>query len=192
MRSVIMAGGRSTRLGDDIEKSLLRLCGMTLLERAVGSMRNSSAEEPIVAVSKWTPNTAKHAMDLGLEIINTPGKNYHDDTLILIDELDEFISLNVDVPFVGSNHIDYLLSNRRSGESMACMLPVELARSEIFTQSVFSAEDGSRYIWIGLNFVTASEVTDYLPMDDPLLAININTLSDLRIAEDLLVRKGGR
>lgn len=191
MIAVIMAGGRSSRMGARTEKPLLRLGKETLLERTVAAIKGSRAGEIVVATTPATPRTSRFAIKMGLAVFETPGKDYHEDVYCLLDKFGSYLSVNVDIPFISSKAIDMLLSGAKK-VSLACALPKESVSYPVAEESVGKGKDGRDYVWVGLNYVTKSEETDILVLDDELLAININTPLDLALALKVSSEMGGR
>lgn len=185
MIAVIMAGGKSTRMGKRMEKPVLRLGKEALLERSAKAVKGSRATDFIVATTPSTPKTTKLAIRRGYAVLETPGMDYHDDVYFLLDRIGPYISLNADIPFITSNAIDKLISKSKN-ESIACVLPREKVTYPVDDDSVGIGKDGKSYIWIGLNYVTPSKETDLLVMEDERLAININTPLDLAFAWNIL------
>lgn len=189
MKTVIMAGGKSSRLGVNREKALLSLGGATLLERSVAAVRKSEASDCLIAISNHTPRTEQFAKKRGLDIIETPGHGYHEDALFLLEHLGCFLSINVDIPFISADAINKL--HLQTGEaSIACVVPLSLVTFQLSEQSIFAPEEGKKFVWIGLNYVTPSPKTGYLILEDALLALNVNTLEDMSLAEKMLSRDG--
>jgi len=190
---VVMAGGKSSRMGARIEKPLLRLGKQTLLERTISAIGDSKVGEVMVATTPATPKTAKFAIKKGLAVIETPGKDYHEDVYFLLGRLGPYLSVNADIPFIDGKSIDLLLSKARK-KSIACVIPLTSVPFPVSDDSVGKGEDGVEYVWIGLNYVTPSPETDILVMEDESLAMNINTPLDLALASKMFSerkREGG-
>jgi adenosylcobinamide-phosphate guanylyltransferase len=185
LKAVIMAGGKASRLGGNREKALLEVRGRSLLSRAANALRVDGIDEIVVAVTKATPRSKELAKKLGLSVLPTGAKGYHEDTLELLDTFGSFVSLNVDIPFIRSEHVRKLLE-ASDKESLAAVIPASIAIREPDKESVGDDGTGTSVIWIGLNFVTTNPETSYLNYDDPLLSININTDEDLAFARKLI------
>jgi adenosylcobinamide-phosphate guanylyltransferase len=186
--AVIMAGGKSSRMGYGIEKPLLKLGRETLLERTVAAIRNSRAGDIVVATTPATPKTGEFAIEKGLAVLETPGNDYHEDVYFLLDKFGPYLSVNADIPFIDEKAINLLLSKAKK-KSIACVIPRASVSYPFSDDSTGKGEDGVEYIWIGLNFVTSSPDTDILVMDNELLAININTPLDLALAAKMLCER---
>lgn len=189
MITVIMAGGKSSRMGSRVEKPLLRLGKETLLERTVAAITESRAGEIIVATTPATPKTSKFAIKKGFAVIETPGKDYVEDVYFLLDKFGSYLSVNSDIPFIDKQAINFLLSNIKK-KSIACVIPKDSVHYPISDDSIGKGEEGDEIVWIGLNYVTPTPETDLLYMKDGLLAININTPFDLALALKILRERG--
>lgn len=175
-------------MGFGVEKPLLKLGKQTLLERSVAAVGGSTADDLIISTTPWTPKTSGFAIRRGWAVLETPGADYHDDVYFLLDRIGSYISINVDIPFITPEAINRLISKAKE-DSIACVIPRESVRIPVVKDSLGEGKDGREYVWIGLNYVTASKDTDLLAMDDEKLAININSPQDLALAQQLLPRE---
>ena len=184
MMGVIMAGGRANRLRTGREKGLLKIGGRTLLERAARALEVDGIKERSVAVTDWTKETAQLADTLGLSTTRTMGRGYHEDVLELLDSLDKFVSLNVDVPFANRSHVERIIAVGRE-DSLAAVIPRSIALIEPDSESIVRHERLGELVWVGLNLVTPEPEISFVVYDDPLLSINVNTKEDLAFAEQV-------
>ena len=188
MKGIIMAGGRASRLGGKKEKALLKIGGKTLLSRAADALAVEGIDEILVAFTTNTPSTHELAEKTGLSVFQTGAEGYHEDIIELLKAFGPFTSLNVDVPFVGRQHVRRLLAG--SGEeSVAAVVPASIAIREPDADSVGDDGRGRRVIWVGLNYVTRRPRTSLLTFDDPMLTVNINTEEDLAFARRVLANQ---
>jgi len=183
-----MAGGKATRFRSSEEKAVLEIGGRTLLERSVAALKDGGVDDVSVAVSPRNPRTIELAKRLGIATIETRGEGYHRDILQLLAEQSNFISLNVDVPFVKGSHVKKL-TDAIEEHSIACVVPACVSAIRPEQDSIMIDGEGTLMLWVGLNFVTTSPETSLLIYDDPLLTINVNTEKDLlaarKLAQDL-------
>ena len=184
MIAIVMAGGRASRFANRVEKAVLDVGGRTLLERSLSALDDSRIEEIMVAVTKRVPETKKLARELGASVIETAGTNYHEDVLQLLEAHSRFLSLNVDVPFIRSNHLRGLGGDDKS-ISEALVVPFETSLMKPDEASTLRDSLGRRLVWVGLNWVTKSEDMHLKIVDDPFLTVNINNESDLAFARKL-------
>ena len=189
MKAFIMAGGKATRFGVPVEKGVLEVGGRTMLERAASTLRGAGIDHVFAAVTNATPATADLAKRVGVRPVLTGGHGYHDDILELLDEDDEFVTLNVDTPLVATNHVKALLPNAGRG-SVTTVVPATLAISSPRKESLIRDADGSNMICVGLNIVTSNPDICLLVLDDSLLTVNVNDEQDLALANRLAERHG--
>jgi GTP:adenosylcobinamide-phosphate guanylyltransferase len=188
LKAVIMAGGRAQRFKTPVEKATLIVRGRTLLERSAAALSVKGIDEIKVAGTRRTTETHRLARKLGLELLETEGKGYHEDVLEMLRTLGSFVSLNVDVPFVAKKDIRELMASI-GDRSIASVAPAELAMGKPSPDSVMVDPKGREMIWLGFNYVTKRPDTDLLVFEDPILTININNEEDLAFAEMMARRK---
>ena len=98
---VIMAGGRSSRMGR--EKPVLKVGGVPMLLRVYSEAEKVG--ETVVALSKSTPKTRELCLREGISFVETPGNGYVEDVKWLLREFGPFISVSADLPFVKASDI---------------------------------------------------------------------------------------
>lgn len=190
MKAVIMAGGRATRFDGEVEKALLEVGGRRLMQRSVEALRQDRLSGILVAVSPHTPRTRVEAKRAGLGIIETLGKGYHQDVMELLEKLGgNFLTLNVDVPFITEHHVAEILRSF-DGNSLAAVVPTSRVAVRPRTESVGVDSAGEPFTWVGLNIVTPNPETRTIVFDDPFLAVNINDEGDLVRANRIASEKG--
>ena len=188
MMAVIMAGGRSTRFRSKVEKAMLSVGGRLLLERAIEALQVDGISEVVVAVSPHVPETRREAERRGLRVIDTAGEGYHEDVTRILEDTDAFLTINVDVPFVGRSHIERLL-DEYDGGSVAAVVDLPGGETVPYDESTVVTDDGRRLVWVGLNIVTPEPKTRMVRLDDPLLAVNVNDEEDLARADSIALAK---
>lgn len=182
MIAIILAGGRSSRFGG-VEKPLLEIGDMNLIDYVINAVRNSAIKEFVVAVSKNTPKTTEYCKLQGFNIIHTPGKGYHEDIKALLEHYPVFVSVASDIPFLTSWIIDALLKTYK-GYSIIGAIPLSLVHKSIKPSYVFKYRN-ELLMAIGINVVTKSKKSKIKKFRDPLLAININTPQELDFARKI-------
>lgn len=169
---VILAGGRSTRMGR--EKPVLKVNGRPMLLRVYEEA--SKVDETLVALSRNTPKTKELCLREGIPFIETPGKGYVADVGWLLDELGPFISSSADIPFVKPSDF-YAIKKAFDGRtSLTGVLPLEKVPKDLKPPTYRG------YAVVGLNAV-GFEGEEFFELSNPLLALNVNTPEDLRLAE---------
>ena len=101
MISLIMAGGRASRLGG-IEKPLLRICGKVVIDVVIDVAKNFS-REVYVAVSPHTRKVKEWVSRRGdVYVVETPGQGYSKDIEYSLNIIGRFpvLTLPADMPFI--------------------------------------------------------------------------------------------
>ena len=169
---IILAGGKSTRMGQ--EKPVLKVAGKQMLLRVY--VETEKVGEVLVAISKNTPKTRELCIREGISFIETPGKGYVQDIQWLLHELGPFVSVSADIPFVKASDF-WLIEKAFNGRtSLTGVLPLKLVPKDLHPV-VYRG-----YAIVGLNTV-GTEEEEFLELSNPLLALNVNTPEDLKLAE---------
>ncbi|MCL2157048.1 MAG: NTP transferase domain-containing protein [Methanobrevibacter sp.] len=209
-----MAGGKGTRLKSNIEKPLFKFKSHTLIEHVLYNLSKSKYIEKIVVVtSPHTPKTTEfitkkiknnlsnlnnlthHHKKIIYENILSPGKGYIEDLSFLLDKFeknsknDVLLIINVDLPFITSNIIDYVLEEYFKSEKMALSVHVPVAIFNKFgIKPSYVLND---FVPSGLNILTSQnieQIEEKLIIPRVELALNINTLEDIHLANEILKR----
>jgi len=189
LKGIVMAGGAASRFGRKVEKGVLMVGERTLLERAVSALSGPGIDSVAVATTHKTPETSRLAKGLGLEVMTTPGKDYHEDILEILRDHDRFVCLNVDVPFVTSAHVTSMIT-RSTTRSVAAVVPHELSFVPPEPGSVMIGPDGQMMIWVGLNIVSDDADTGLVVLDEGLLCVNVNDDDSLGMADRIARERG--
>jgi len=189
MIAIILAGGKSSRLGEGKEKTLIKIGGKRLIDLVVESVQESKAEVFLVAISKNTPKTEEYCKLMNYKTIETPGRGYHEDLQYLLLRYPEFVSITCDIPFLKAEHINAIIdfyndfgNSNSNSNSITGAVPLDIIPPDVVPSYVFEHE-GRKLVAVGLNIVTGSRKDFSFIFNDPLLAININTPLDLEIAK---------
>ena len=195
MIAIILAGGKSSRLGEGKEKALIKIdrsgseseTQKRLIDLVVENVRDSKAEEFLVAISKNTPKTAEYCKSQDYVLLETPGKGYHVDLRYLLARYPEFVSVACDIAFLKPAHINsiidfYIHNDSGGGNSITGAVPQDIIPPYVVPSYVFE-HDGRKLVAVGLNIVTKGRKSLPFVFNDPLLAININTPRDLEIVK---------
>ncbi|AJC72047.1 MAG: NTP transferase domain-containing protein [Thermococcus sp.] len=168
---IIMAGGRSSRMGR--EKPVLKVGGVPMLLRIY--YEAEKAGETVVALSRNTPKTRELCLREGISFVETPGKGYVKDVMYLLREFGPFVSVSSDLPFVTVSDIAAVKKAFDGETSITGVLPLRLVPKDL-KPLLYKG-----YAIVGLNAVGA-EGERFFELSNPLLAINVNTPEELRLA----------
>jgi len=199
--AVIMAGGQGLRLGMG-EKPCVELLGKPLISYVIDSLERSSYIERIfVAVSPSTPNTEKFVNEKygdHIQAINTNGDNYVGDMVYAVESSnirEPVMIIMSDLPMVTPKLIDSIIEAYQDcgSSSMSVFVPISLCKKVgIRPDTVFNWE-GNLIVPAGINildgkFINEEQEYHNYMLDDPEIALNINTVDDMKRCEDLLMK----
>src|SRR5687768_9158320 len=109
-----MCGGRASRMQQvDMEKPLLKVDGVEMVERVISALASSDRFDRIVAaVSPNTPNTNEFLKSKGIETIETAGEGYSQDLSHLLSKLkpQKVVAVPGDIPLLNSQIVNEILN----------------------------------------------------------------------------------
>ncbi len=204
--AVVMCGGRASRMQQQqqggIEKPLLKVEGIAMVERVISALAGSDRFDRIVAaVSPNTHKTNEFLKSKGIETIETAGEGYSQDLSHLLSKLkpQKVVAVPGDIPLLNSQIVNEIL-NTIDEEEDDDRQEQEPAIS-IILEKGFVEEIGvkpsivlmNQYCHSGITiFNTMAVGTEpvkerYLVMNRKEIALNVNTKEELELAEKLLV-----
>ncbi|HJH31842.1 MAG TPA: nucleotidyltransferase [Methanosarcinaceae archaeon] len=199
MDAIVMAGGLGKRL-DMGEKPCIEVLGKPLISYVIDSLEGAKKIERIfVAVSPATPNTGKVVLnyyDGRVKVIMTGGGNYVGDMVYAVGSAgisEPVLIIMSDLPLISSDLIDSIISEyEKCGKpAMSVHVPISVCRSlGIRPDTVFN-RDGNLIVPTGINILDGKNIQqeqeDFnLILKIPELALNINTVDNLKRCKDLL------
>jgi adenosylcobinamide-phosphate guanylyltransferase len=197
--ALIMAGGKSKRMGLAVEKPLLLFLGKPLIDWVAEAV--SSAEkvsEFFIVTSANTSETEKHCKNKGWKVLRTDAKGYHDDLKQAINGAcfdDAVLTIPADLPALTGRFLDKVVNAFEfcGKEFLAVFVPIK--KREDLGLSV-SSIDEYKGIWhavAGVNIVNAKKIkeggkieTGAIITEETEVLLNINTLKDLEIADRIM------
>ncbi|HEY6755795.1 MAG TPA: NTP transferase domain-containing protein [Nitrososphaera sp.] len=208
MIAAVMCGGRASRMKQQqqqhqkqqqagMEKPLLRVDGVAMVERVISALASSDRFDRIIAaISPNTPKTNEFLKSKCIETIETAGEGYSKDLSQLLSKLkpDWVMAVPGDIPLLNSHIVNEIL------DSIADVQEHEPAIS-IIIEKGFVDGIGVKPSIIVLDQYCHSGITlfntrvvgtepvkeHYLVMNRKEIALNVNTREDLDLAEKLLV-----
>ena len=197
--AAIMCGGRASRMQQGgIEKPLLKVDGIAMVERVILALAGSGRFDRILAaISPNTPKTKELLKSKGIETIETPGEGYSNDLSYLLSKLkpQRVMVVPSDMPLLNSQIISEILdaidNSSRKGKGPAISIILEKGFVERTGAKPSIVVD--QYCHSGITiFNTMSVGTEpveeyYLVMNRKEIALNVNTKEELELAKKLLV-----
>ncbi|MFX1297997.1 MAG: NTP transferase domain-containing protein [Promethearchaeota archaeon] len=193
INALVMVGGKGTRMKKNIEKPLLKVNNISLIERIAFAIEESKLlEEGIFAVSPYTPKTRKFAIEKGYKILDTPGKEYHIDLkyAVIKCKLIKTLVVSGDLPFLTGELIDSIINiyRERSKPALSVVIPAKSLKKFELKPTWIIKYNNQEVIPAGINVIDGSlineeymEQTIYI-IENIRLFININTCADFKFA----------
>lgn len=197
--ALIMAGGKGSRMGLQIEKPLLPFLGKPLIDwvaEAVG--KSKSISEFCVVTSPNTPQTQKHCQIKGWKFVQSQADGYHNDlkqAVAKLGWLGPVLTLPSDVPAVTPQVLDKIVTEFENCDKdfLAVFVPIQ---SRLDLGLSISSTDEYQGIWYavsGVNIVNGRKIqgegkieTAAIVTNDTEVLLNVNTPKDLEIAEKIV------
>jgi adenosylcobinamide-phosphate guanylyltransferase len=197
-----MAGGKGTRMRLKEEKPLVRVCGKPVIKYVLQALKKSNnIDRIIVATTSHTPKTAKLMRQISVEVIETPGKDYVSDMgwVVKTLKLGVFLAIAADLPLVNSELINAIMERYVQCGKPALTVAVSLKTKTKLGMCIEYSfkENGQDMVPTGINVIDGTKRygdewldQDIYLLDCEELAVNINTVQELELAERLLKEKG--
>ena len=195
--AIVMAGGRGSRMGVSEEKPLVQVGGKPIIERVLFSLLNAKrVESVVVAVSDCTPRTARFAFKFPVRVAMTPGKGYIQDMQYLVKhlKLGKVLTVAADIPLITAGVIDEIVERYEccGKPALAVVAPLE-TKLKLGLGLEYSFQVGDKTVVpVGINVVDGRRIDEeeleqeVFLLDKVEVAVNINTLEELRLAESLV------
>lgn len=184
-----------------IEKPLLKVEGIVMVERVISALAGSDRFDRIVAaVSPYTQKTNEFLKSKGIETIETAGEGYSQDLSRLLSKLrpQKVMAVPGDIPLLDSQIVNEILNNiihddddRQEQEPAISIILEKGFVEEIGVKP--SIVLMNQYCHSGITiFNTMAVGTEpvkerYIVMNRKEIALNVNTKEELELAEKLLV-----
>jgi adenosylcobinamide-phosphate guanylyltransferase len=198
--ALVMAGGKGTRMKIKEEKPLIKVRGKPVIEYVLEALKNAKKiDRIIVATSNSTPKTTELMLQLGVEVIQTPGKDYVSDMGYVVQALKfgVFLAISADLPLVKPEMIDAVVNryDRCGKPALTVAVPLEIkAKLGMSIEYTFKMDDKD-VVPVGINVIDGNKRysdewldQDIYLMPEEELAVNINSVAELQLAERLLLK----
>lgn len=197
--ALVMAGGKGTRMSLSEEKPLLRVGGKPVIEHVLAALKNAKKVNSIVvAVSDYTPKTARLMPQFPVSVIKTPGKEYVSDMRYAVKSLNlhSVLAIGADLPLITGEVVDTIVENyERCGKpALSVVVPME-TKEKLGLGGEYAFKVGNmRVVPAGINVIDGRRI-DEEELDEEIclldrkeVAVNINTVQELRIAGSLFAK----
>lgn len=195
MLAVIMAGGAGSRLGRG-EKPLSLVCGRPMISYITDAFCSAGCV-PVVVVSPKTPMTANWCRAQDIPVIRTGGEGYIEDMVSAVRNLEVKTPLVIsvaDIPCITPAIITTIREAYRAcaKDALSTWVPADRVKSCRDGMPYHEQIGGTDACPAGVNILRGDgiereqEEFAFL-LDEPRLALNINTREDLVRAEAFLL-----
>jgi adenosylcobinamide-phosphate guanylyltransferase len=199
MDAIVMAGGFGQRLGMG-EKPCVELLGKPLITYVIDTLRAAkNIDRVFVAVSPVTPKTEIMLQERykgEVRVIRTFGGNYVGDMIYAVETAKATGPVMVimsDLPLLDPELIDFVIEMyREEGKpALSVYVPMDVCKEiGIRPDTVFN-KDGKLIVPVGVNILDSSQIQNEqedfnLILENPRLAINVNTAKDLQRCKNML------
>jgi adenosylcobinamide-phosphate guanylyltransferase len=195
MRALIMAGGAGIRLARG-EKPLIPVCGRPMISYITDAFRAAGCE-PVAVVSHKTPMTANWCRAHGIAIVRTGGDGFVEDMVSAVRILDEDTPLIIsvsDIPCITPVIIKTILRSYHDcgKDALSTWVPAHQVKTCRGGMPYHEQIGGIDACPAGVNILRgdsiAAEQEEFaLLLDEPRLALNVNTREDLARTEAFLM-----
>ena len=189
MISLIMAGGKGTRMNTKQEKLLLEYKKPVIMH-VVDALKNSNCFSRIIAAtSSNSPETEKTLRQSGVEIISTSGKDFVSDLNFVLRQLDDSVFITSgDLPLLDDKIIKQISENYNPKNVWTSIVTTNKFLNSIGINSEYTTKN-KEYVYSGISLVNASEINnlesieeDLVVIDDKRIGLNINTKDDYELS----------
>ena len=183
-----------------IEKPLLRVNGIAMVERVILALVSSDRFDRIVAaVSPNTPKTKELLKSKGIEIIETSGEGYSNDLSYLLSKLkpQRVMVVPSDLPLLNSQIVSEILDaidNSSSTKEHGPTISIVLEKGFVERTGAKPSIVLDQYCHSGITIFNTMSVVGTKPVEEYYwvmnrkeIALNVNTKKELELAKKLLV-----
>ncbi|MDR0797313.1 MAG: NTP transferase domain-containing protein [Nitrososphaerota archaeon] len=197
--ALIMAGGKGSRMGLDVEKPMLLFLDKPLINYVIAAVRQAkNITDFYVVTSSNTPNTEQHCKNMHCKVICTDAKGYHDDLKQAVHKTGltgPILTMPSDVPAITGIFLDKVVCEfEQCGKDfLAVFVPIK-KRLELGLS--ISSTDEYKGVWYavsGINVINGVMIqkdskieTNALITEETGVLLNINTLKDVEIAQKIV------
>ncbi len=180
------------------EKPLIQICGKPVIEYVLSALKKAKTiDRIIVATTEATTKTTKLMQKLNVIVVETPGKDYVSDMGYAARalKLGVFLAIAADLPLVRSEMIDAIVERyERCGKpALTVAVPLETKQKLGMCIDYSFKTDNHDAVPVGINVIDGRKRygdewldQDIMVLNHEELAVNINTVQELQLAEKLL------
>lgn len=187
MIGLVMCGGKGTRMQSQEEKLLLKY-KKPIIQHVISALEQSGCFSRIVcATSPNAPKTRQFVESLGVDTIETSGKDYTNDLNEALSKFREPVFVTSgDLPLLDAEIVKEIVKRANSKEPWTSVLVSKKFLDLVGTRlEYFVIYDNKEYAYTGISIVNPMEISEmnqvkesHIILDDKRIAINLNTKKD--------------
>jgi adenosylcobinamide-phosphate guanylyltransferase len=194
--ALVMAGGKGSRMTLKEEKPLLQVGGKPVIEHVLKALTKAKkVDSVVVAVSDYTPKTAKLLAKFHVSVIHTPGKEFVSDMGYAVRALNlqTVLAIGADFPLITAEVIDDIVEcyEQCGKPALSVAVPME-TKAKLGLSGKYGFElNGKRVVPAGINVIDGRRIDEEeleeetCVLDRKEVAVNTNTVQELQIAQEL-------
>jgi len=197
--ALIMAGGKGTRFGGDTEKPMAQFIGKPLIRRVIEATKESKRiAETYVAVTSYSPKTAKEAAEASVKVVETDGQGYHADLQQAVQDANlkcPVLIISADLPLLNGEFLDEIIEEyEESGKpALTVLIPEEAFREYGVSAVSLFEHDGKMYAVSGINIIDGQRILEEQEQEvivsrRPEAVFTVNSSKDFESAKNYLLR----
>lgn len=200
--ALITAGGRGTRIKEmGVEKPMVLLHGRPMIDHVLEQMMLVDEISSVyVSVSDNVPNTRRHLEQMGVNLLETSGTEYCHDLIQAAEGIaeDHIFICPADLPLLRAELVSDVVREflKRKEQSLTVGIPLEKALEFGVDVTFYENVAGQPLMPCGVSVVDRKRMLtrEFLPgsyyvAETPDVAVNVNTMADLKKAEKELHRR---
>jgi len=197
--TLVMAGGKGSRMGLATEKPMLLFLDKPLIEWVINAILESNeVSEFYVVTSPNTPQTEEYCRSRGWKVLRTEAKGYHNDVKQAVSQLNwmgPVLTIPADVPAITGKVLDKVIKKfEKCGKDFfAVFVPIEARKKMGLSVSSVDEYKGIWYAVSGVNIINGKKTlsegkveTDAIVSEDIEVILNVNTVKDLEVAQKIV------
>lgn len=197
MIAAIMCGGKATRMQAEVEKPLLKIGNIPMVEHVISALAGSHRFDRIIAVvSPNAPQTKDFLRLKEIEVIETAGEGYPQDLSRLLLKLkpEKIMVVPADVPLLDAQVVSGIVDAAEGKQEPAVSIVLE--KEFVENLGVEPSVVFGRYCHSGITIFNTARIAGetvqerYVVMNRKEIALNANTKEEVELAEKLLVQRG--
>ncbi|MHA1593592.1 MAG: NTP transferase domain-containing protein [Candidatus Baldrarchaeia archaeon] len=200
--ALIMAGGKGTRIKElNCEKPLIKILGTPMIDYVITALSKSHhIREIFVATSPFTLMTEKHAKRRKIKIIKTPGSGYVTDLKLALGQIrsKHVLVCPADLPLLTPPSINSIIDAYFYSKtpSLVVAVPLHVIKSLNLSPTIQMTVNGRIIVPCGVSIIKRNELLtkkhvneEFLITENIEFAVNVNTIRDLKVAEQILIKR---